>query len=101
MASDYRFHSGLVADVDGVYSIQLLRRRSDPQQYDALELMRMGGDTGRDYLADAAPKLNQMLADHGPVRTERAARTWGHLHGAEPPLWRPLAATRSPSLDRD
>ena len=98
-----------------VYSIDALRYHVQPDgnlRYERLDLMRMGGDDGRAYLADAEPKFNRMLADHGSERAERAAMTWGRLHGAEIQPWREIdegtllredepGVLQSPPLDMD
>jgi len=94
-AANYCFRAGrpLGEPAADVYSIDVLRYHVQPDgdlRYERMELMRMGGDDGRAYLADAEPKFNRMLADHGPERTERAAQTWGRLHGAEIQPWREI-----------
>lgn len=100
----YTFHTGHVPDEIGkVYTIGILRYPDGGQHCEQLELMRMAGDEGRDYLADAAPKFERMLADVGIARTERAARTWGRLHGADIQPWREIDAQilHPPDLDID
>ena len=97
-AKYYTFRTGDVLGeaVEGVdlYSIDLIHMvpQADGRvQYRHLELMRTQGGDGQAYLVDAVPKFNRMLDDVGPDRTERAARTWGRLHGAEIQPWRDVA----------
>lgn len=73
------------------YSLNLLRYHEQPDgslHYEQREVMRMQGEAGREYLADATEKFNRMLADVGPERAERAACTWGRLHQAHIQDWR-------------
>ncbi len=76
------------------YSLDVVRFHANADgslRYEHLEVMRMRGSEGREYMADAAEKFNRMLADVGPDQTERAAKTWGHLHGASIQPWREVS----------
>jgi hypothetical protein len=76
------------------YSLDVVRFHENGDgslRYEHLEVMRMQGEEGREYMADAAEKFNRMLADVGPDHTERAAKTWGHLHGASIQPWREVS----------
>jgi hypothetical protein len=99
-SENYCFRSGLVLNPPHItdtapdtYSLDVVRYHENGDgslRFEHLELMRMQGEDGHAYMGDATEKFNRMLAEVGPERTERAAKTWGRLHGAHIQDWREI-----------
>lgn len=109
MNNTYAFRAGTIIDPESddsdVYSINIIRRdtaSNGTMLYQHLELMRTQGDVGYAYLLDSVPKFSRMLADHGPARTQRAAQTWGRLHGATIQPWQDITtAERKKDIQKE
>lgn len=100
-SENYCFRAGRALDPPHItdtapdtYSLDVVRYHENADgslRFEHLELMRMQGEEGRVYMGDATEKLNRMLAEVGPEPTERAAKTWGRLHGAHIQDWREIS----------
>lgn len=100
-AANYCFRSGkalnpphITETAPDTYSFDAVRYHENTDgtlRYEHTEIMRMSGEEGRAYMADATEKFNRMLADVGPERAERAAKTWGRFHGAHIQDWREIS----------
>jgi hypothetical protein len=100
-SENYCFRAGPVLDPPHItdtapdtYSLDVVRYHENADgslRFEHLELMRMQGEDGHVYMEDATEKFNRMLAEVGPEPTERAAKTWGRLHGAHIQDWREIS----------